>query len=141
MSGRLDEAYRIARGVLDESKGREHGLYTVELACGAARVLLAVAPTKPADERESLEREAESLLESASATARAQQAPSLELMAATGLARRWLDTGRRDDARELLAPLVARVSGGHETRDLRRALKLLAEIESPAQPTGRRGRR
>ncbi|HEX2484129.1 MAG TPA: AAA family ATPase [Myxococcota bacterium] len=141
MSGRLDEAHRIVRAVLDESKGREHGLYTVELACGAARVLLAVAPTKPADERRSLEREAEGLLESALATAREQHAPSLELMAATGLARRRLDSGRRDDARELLAPLVARLSGGRETRDLRRAVKLLAEIESPGQPDGRRGRR
>jgi class 3 adenylate cyclase/predicted ATPase len=48
---------------------------------------------------------AEEYFERALAVARAQQAKSWELRAAMSMARLWRDQGRRDEARDLLAPL------------------------------------
>src|SRR5262249_33664172 len=47
--------------------------------------------------------EAETLLDQALRTAHAQQARSLELRAATDLAKLWINQGKRAEARELLA--------------------------------------
>ena len=68
-------------------------------------------------------------LERAVATARRQGARMLELRAATSLLRHRLDGdpgGRGGKARDALAALVAAVSEGHDTPDLREALALLA---------------
>ena len=43
---------------------------------------------------------------------------SLELRAATSLARLWRDQGKRDAARDLLAPLYAWFTEGFTTRDV-----------------------
>ena len=51
-----------------------------------------------------------------------------ELRAATSLARAWLDLGRRDDARELLAPIYRWFTEGFETADLKAAKALLDEV-------------
>jgi predicted ATPase len=67
------------------------------------------------------------------ATAREQQARSLELRAATCLARLWGSCGQRDRGRRLLADVVAAFSEGFDTHDLRAASALLAELE-PAAP-------
>jgi predicted ATPase len=48
---------------------------------------------------------AESHFQQSLAIARQQDAKSFELRAATSLARLWRDQGRRDEARELLAPI------------------------------------
>ncbi|MFZ0204603.1 MAG: hypothetical protein WAL59_00475 [Roseiarcus sp.] len=48
---------------------------------------------------------AEACFEHALAVARAQQAKSWELRAATSMARLWRDQGKRDQARDLLAPV------------------------------------
>ena len=60
--------------------------------------------------------------------ARAQQAKSLELRAAMSLARLWIDQGRRQAARDLLAPLYDWFTEGFDTSDLRKARALLAEL-------------
>jgi class 3 adenylate cyclase/predicted ATPase len=57
--------------------------------------------------------------------ARAQGAISLELRAATDLARLWNSTGARERARELLAPLLARFTEGSQLRDLEAARRLV----------------
>jgi predicted ATPase len=57
--------------------------------------------------------------------ARRQDAKSLELRAATSLARLWRGQGRRDEARELLAPVVSWFTEGFEMSDLREAKALL----------------
>jgi predicted ATPase len=49
--------------------------------------------------------EAETYFERALAVARQQQAKSWELRAAMSMARLWRDHGKRDEARELLAPV------------------------------------
>ena len=57
-----------------------------------------------------------------------QEAKSFELRAATGLARLFLATGQRDDARDALAPVYGWFTEGHTTRDLVAARTTLAEI-------------
>ena len=49
--------------------------------------------------------ESEQVFEQAIGIARQQQAKSLELRAATSLARLWGEQGRRSEASELLAPI------------------------------------
>ena len=57
-----------------------------------------------------------------------QSAKLFELRAATSLARLWRDQGKRNDARELLAPIYRWFTEGFETRDLKEAKKLLNEL-------------
>jgi predicted ATPase len=61
---------------------------------------------------------------------RRQQAKSLELRATMSLSRLWQLQGKRDDARELLAPVYGWFTEGFETADLREAKALLAELGS-----------
>jgi predicted ATPase len=71
---------------------------------------------------------AEKYFELALAVARAQQAKSWELRAAMSLVRLWRDQGRRDEARELLAPVYGWFTEGFDTRDLKEAKALLEEL-------------
>jgi predicted ATPase len=65
-----------------------------------------------------------------SAPARQQQAKSWELRAAMGMARLWRDQGKRDEARELLAPVYGWFTEGFDTLDLKEAKALLDELSS-----------
>ena len=51
-----------------------------------------------------------------------------ELRAATDLARLWHDTGSPNDPRALLEPILVAIEGGENTRDVRDARALLADI-------------
>ncbi|MFL6832529.1 MAG: AAA family ATPase [Xanthobacteraceae bacterium] len=73
---------------------------------------------------------AEEYFERALAVARAQQAKSWELRAAMSMARLWRDQGRRDEARDLLAPLYGWFTEGFDTRDLKEAKALLDELHA-----------
>ena len=57
--------------------------------------------------------------------ARRQQAKSLELRAAMSLSRLWQRQGKRDEARELLAPIYGWFTEGFDTADLQEAKALL----------------
>jgi predicted ATPase len=74
--------------------------------------------------------EAEACLESSLELARAQSALSLELRAATSLARLWAGNGRVAQALTLLAPIHGRFSEGLQTRDLVTAQRLLTELQA-----------
>jgi class 3 adenylate cyclase/predicted ATPase len=73
---------------------------------------------------------AETHFQSALAVARQQQAKSWELRAATSMSRLWRDQGKRDQARELLTPVYGWFTEGFDTRDLKEAKALLAELEA-----------
>ena len=72
--------------------------------------------------------EAASWLQRAIDTARSQEAKSLELRAATSLARLWAEQGKRTEARELLAPVYGWFTEGFDTADLKDAKGLLDEL-------------
>jgi hypothetical protein len=57
-----------------------------------------------------------------------QGALLLKLRAATSLARLWRHQGKRDEARDLLAPVYGWFTEGFDTRDLKEARALLDEL-------------
>jgi predicted ATPase len=75
---------------------------------------------------------AQAHFERAIAIARAQKAKSWELRAATSLARLWRDQGKRQQARDLLAPVYGWFTEGFDTADLKEANTLLDELTEPA---------
>ena len=77
-----------------------------------------------------MEAQAEANFERALAVAREQHAKSWELRAAISLARLWRDQGKVQQARELLTPVYDWFTEGFDTRDLREAKALLAELAS-----------
>ena len=73
--------------------------------------------------------EAHACFQQALEIARAQQAKSLELRAATSLARLWQQQGKRQEAYDLLAPVYHWFTEGFDTLDLQEAKALLEELE------------
>ena len=71
---------------------------------------------------------AEAYFERALAVAREQQAKSWELRAAMSMARLWRDQGKRDEARDLLAPVFGWFTEGFDTLDLKEAKALLDDL-------------
>ena len=69
--------------------------------------------------------DAEACFEQALEISRSQEARSLELRAATSLARVWQQRNRHDDARRLLGDCYAAFDEGFDTADLRDARQLL----------------
>jgi predicted ATPase len=80
-------------------------------------LLLARSPSDPA--------QAEACFREALDVARQQSAKSLELRAATSLARLWQRQGKRDEARDLLQPVYDWFTEGFDTKDLKDAKALL----------------
>ena len=72
--------------------------------------------------------EAERHFHQALAIARQQEAKSLELRAATSLARLWQRQGKRAEARQLLAPIYGWFTEGFDTADLQEARALLGAL-------------
>jgi predicted ATPase len=68
-------------------------------------------------------------LQRAIRVAQAQQAKSLELRAATSLARLLGEQGQRTEAMELLASVYGWFTEGFDTKDLQDAKSLLTELE------------
>ena len=94
--------------------------WEVELYRLRGELLLQQTATQP--------EEAEVCFQQALDIARRQQAKSLELRAATSLARLWLQQGKRAEARALLAPLYGWFTEGFDTADLRDARTLLEAL-------------
>ena len=64
------------------------------------------------------------------AIARRQKARSFELRAAMSMARLWRDQGKREQARDLLAPVYGWFTEGFDTLDLKEAKALLDELHA-----------
>jgi predicted ATPase len=72
--------------------------------------------------------EAEACFQQAIEVARRQQAKALKLRAALSLSRLWRQQGRRQAARELLAPIYGWFTEGFDTADLQEAKALLEAL-------------
>lgn len=119
-AGRQAEAIRNLDDVVVVSARRGILRDHAELHRVRAKVLLESEPGS--------EPEAEALLRRALEIARAQEARSYELRAATNLARLWLRLGRTAEAHALLAPVYAWFTEGFDTRDLIDAKALLEDL-------------
>jgi tetratricopeptide (TPR) repeat protein len=64
------------------------------------------------------------------AVAKLQSAKLFELRAAMSMARLWRDQGKREEARELLAPVYGWFTEGFDTLDLKEAKALLGELRT-----------
>jgi len=84
--------------------------------------------TDPRPLNPDLQGEAEAYLLKAIEIAQRQQAKSLELRAATSLARLWQSRGRHAEARQMLVEIYGWFTEGFETKDLQEAKKLLDEL-------------
>jgi predicted ATPase len=71
---------------------------------------------------------AETCFQHALDVARRGHARFWELRAATSLGRLWQHQGKRDEARELLAPIYGWFTEGFDTADLQEARALLEEL-------------
>ncbi len=118
--GRPDEALgALGRGVA-QAEGQGQHFYDAELHRLRAEILF--------DMDVNTVEEAEALLDQSLKIARRQEARTLELRAATSLARLWLRQGKKAEARDLLAPVYDWFTEGFDTHDLKGAKALLDEL-------------
>jgi DNA-binding SARP family transcriptional activator/predicted ATPase len=108
-----DEAMDLLTRALDVAERRHERLVEAELHRLKGEWLLAYRQTEPA--------EAELCFERALAVAQKQGARTWQLRAATSLARLWLAQDKRDEARDLLAPIYNWFTEGLDTPILREA--------------------
>ena len=71
---------------------------------------------------------AEASFREAICVAQHQRAKTWELRAAMSMARLWRDQGKRDEARDLLAPVYGWFTEGFDTPDLKDAKALLDDV-------------
>ena len=115
--GQFAEAWRCVRQALTAVETTKERWYEADVHRTAGEIAL-MSP-------EPDETKAEAFFERALSVARAQQAKSWELRAATSLARLWRDQGKRDPARDLLAPVYGWFTEGFDSLDLKEAKALL----------------
>ena len=115
--GHFREAWHNLREVMSEIEKSNERWWEAE----TNRIAGEIALTPP--ERNLAK--AEAYFERALAVARQQQAKSWELRAAMSMARLWRDQGKRNEARNLLAPVYGWFTEGFDTRDLKEAKALL----------------
>ena len=115
--GQLDEAWRAIGEAMTTAVTTKERWCEAELHRTAGEIALMSPEPDTA--------KAQAYFDSALALARAQQAKSWELRAASSLARLWRDQGKRDAARGLLAPVHGWFTEGFDTLDLKEAKALL----------------
>ena len=116
----FDDAWRCISEALTEVQATKATLFEAELNRVAGDVVLRSPQPDPSKARAYFER--------ALAVSRQQQAKSWELRAAMSMARLWRDQGKRDEARDLLAPVYGWFTEGFDTLDLKEARALLDEL-------------
>ena len=120
--GNIDEGLAaVEEGVAMMSTGGEN-FYLSEIHRIKGNLLLAMSVRD--------EDAAQTAFGEALSVARAQHAKILELRAAMSMARLWRDQGKREEARELLAPLYGWFTEGFDTLDLKDAKVLLNELSA-----------
>ena len=120
--GRFEAASDSIREALAETELAKETWCEAEIHRTAGDItLMAPEPDVP---------KAEVYFERALEIARKQQTKSWELRAAMSMARLWRDQGKRDEARDLLAPIYGWFTEGFDTLDLKEAKALLDELAS-----------
>ena len=119
-AGAFDDAWRCIADALTSVEATKERWFEAEIQRVAGDIAL-LSP-KPDTTK------AEAYFDRALVVARAQQAKSWELRAAMSMARLWRDQGKRDEARELLAPVYGWFTEGFDTLDLKEAKALLDEL-------------
>jgi predicted ATPase len=120
LAGRAVEAAQTAEGGLGIAETTGQHFHDAELHRRRAECFLRLPDRPPED--------AEAELRRALEIARSQEAKSLELRAATSLARLWQQQGKRAEARNLLQPVYDWFTEGFDTQDLKDAKALLEEL-------------
>ena len=120
--GQFDEAWRSVGEAMTAVETTNERWWEAELHRVAGEVALKSPEPNAA--------KAEAYFERALAVARQQQAKSWELRAATSMARLKRDQGKRDEARDLLAPVYGWFTEGFDTLDLKEAKALLDELNA-----------
>jgi class 3 adenylate cyclase/predicted ATPase len=119
-TGNINEAGRCIAGAVKAMETTKERQWEAEICRVAGEI--ALRSSQPDLEA------AQAHFERALKVARAQQTKSLELRAATSMARLWRDQGKQDEARELLAPVYGWFTEGFDTLDLKEAKALLNEL-------------
>ena len=124
------ELYRLQGELtLAQSRGQSLGasIRTRQTAKGKGRGAKITNPQRSTPSAQA-EAEAEACFLKAIEIARHQQAKSLELRAATDLARLWQQQGKQKEAHELLSAIYGWFTEGFDTKDLQEAKTLLEEL-------------
>jgi len=120
--GRFDDAWRCMREAMAAIDATQERWCEADIHRMAGELAL-LSPERDTGK-------AEVYFERALEIGRSQKARSWELRASTGLARLWRDQGKRQQARELLAPVYDWFTEGFDTLDLMQAKALLDELAS-----------
>ena len=120
--GQFEEAWRCVGEALTVVQTTKERWYEAEVNRIAGEVALQSPEPNAAN--------AETYFERALAVARKQQAKSWELRAAMSMAGLRRDQGKRNEARELLAPVYGWFTEGFDTLDLKEAKALLDELHA-----------
>ena len=120
--GQFDDAWRCIGEAMTTMETTKESWCEAELHRSAGEIAL-MSPEPDAAK-------AEAYFEHGLAVARKQQAKSWELRATMSMARLWRDQGRRDEARDLLAPVYGWFTEGFDTLDLKEAKALLDELHA-----------
>lgn len=119
-SGQFDQAWRCIDAAMRAVQATRERWCEAEIHRVAGEIALR-SPQRD-------EAKAQAHFEHSLTIARAQQAKSWELRAATSLARLLSDQGQRQAARDLLAPVYGWFTEGFDTSDLRKARALLGAL-------------
>jgi predicted ATPase len=120
--GQFDDAWHCIDEAITAAEAAKQKVWEAEVYRAAGEI------TRKVSDRG--EAKAETSFERALAISRQQQAKSWELRAAMSLARLWRDQGKKQQARELLAPVYGWFTEGFDTRDLKEAKALLDALSS-----------
>jgi class 3 adenylate cyclase/predicted ATPase len=118
--GQLDDAWRCIDDAIEKVERSKEKWGEAEVHRIAGEIALKSLAPDP--------EKAEAYFERALTIACQQQAKSWELRAAMSMARLWRNQGKREEARELLAPVYGWFTEGFDTLDLQEAKKLMDEL-------------
>jgi predicted ATPase len=121
-SGQVEKGLRLLNEALSEMQQTGEHCWEAELYRLQGDLLLAHSTTHHTT--------AEACLHQALEVSRRQQTKSLELRAATSLARLWQSQGKDKEAHALLAPVYNWFTEGFETADLQDAKTLLTALQA-----------